>query len=151
MMEDRVVVSVIDRDERDRRRATVLEDTAAAQRLVEALIVAGCDERDVSVFRGREVGMQVVHQVRVHLGFNGGAGASWSAPEVPADPTAWVEPGGGRTVAAAPTTGGWGIHIRADRFVWMCLWAVSIVVLVASLLTSLSRPAPREFVPGTPL
>jgi hypothetical protein len=152
---DRVVVSVIDRDEGDRRRAAVLETMDEAQRLIEALITAGCDQRDVHVFRTHEVEMQVMYRATVHLGRDSSAEEVWSEPQPVDVPAAATEPSEPQAIApldpAIPVTaGGWGIHIRADRLVWMCLWTVSVVVLAASLLTTFSRPAPREFTPGAP-
>jgi hypothetical protein len=125
-----------------------------AQRLVEALITAGCDERDVSVFRTREMQVQVAYSATIRLGRDDSANdfQRVSEPvEIPSIPIDSSEQAIAPVATAGPaTTGGWGLHLRADRFVWMCLWAVSIVVLAASLVTTFSRPAPREFVPGAP-
>jgi len=154
-LEDRVVVSVIDRDEGDRRRATVIEGMDEALRLVEALIAAGCDERDVSVFRTREMQVQVAYSATISLGRADSANDAQNLPQPLDAPTVAVDSSEPQAIAppatASPvTTGGWGIHLRADRLVWMGLWTVSVVVLAASLLTTFSRPAPREFVPGAP-
>ncbi len=174
-LDDAFVVSVLDRREGGCRRATVLGSTDEAQRLVEALIAAGCDSTTVSVFQGREVGMQVSLRPIVRIDAEPEDGcAVWNVPlpmtapstvvESPDEPSGAPEragpnafgsmpttdSGGVQVVSATSTTGGWGIHIRADRLAWVCLWTVSIVVLAASLLTALSRPAPRAFVPGAP-
>jgi len=154
-VEDRVVVAVIDRDEGDCRRATVIEGVDEAQRLIEALIAAGCDERDVSVFRTREMQVQVTYNATIRLSRDASANDVQHLPQPLDAPTVAADSSEPQAIAplatAGPvTTGGWGLHLRADRLVWMCLWTVSIVVLAASLLTTFSRPAPREFVPGAP-
>jgi len=177
-MEDKIVVSVTDRDENNCRRATVLDDADGAARLVEGLIAAGCDASDISVFRSCEVELEVAYSARVSIRGEAAYGEeSWFVPpavgpapemepfELPLATTpVYAEPVVSEASATSslreefrgladsspPVRGGWGFQLRADRVVWLGIWTVSVAILLVAVLTTFSRPAPREFIPGAP-
>lgn len=164
----RVIVSVAGGDEAEPHRATIIESTQAAQRLIEALIAAGCEAKDIDAFCGHEVKVEVALTPTVSLVDQDGSTLAAHLPPLPAPPVA----GPRESVAApalfqlepAPPLGNTPAierdyiegapapryRLRMDRLIWACLWTASIVVLIASLLASTSRSEPREFVPGAP-
>ncbi len=62
-----VIVSVSPRQPDGAQRATVVESTESAVRLVEALIEAGCDSARVSAFAGHEVRVGIEYNPTVAL------------------------------------------------------------------------------------
>ncbi len=150
-------------------RATIVDSPPSAERLVEALIKAGCPGDAVGVFSCDEVSLEVSYKATARIqGTSMGHSFPFHAIEsevvvVMAEDAAYAQPtelelapalvvhevaGGGTDVPPA----GPALHlrIRADRVVWASLWTLSVLILGASLLISLSKPAPREFTPVAP-
>ncbi len=173
MVGEKVIVSVIDHGDESCRRASILDDDDGAVRLVEALISAGCDPQDISVFRGQNLEVEIALRPAVVLHGPGVPPAAPTAAQVTADRIDALpagQPQGDEmpapaqsapvdhdeivrpetTVTGSPAVGDRRIHLRVDRIVWLALWTVSMIVLAASLLASFSHPAPKQFVPRAP-
>ena len=158
-----VIVSIVARENGGSRRATLLDNTDSAQRLVEALIEAGCDTARVQAYSSREVRVGIEFNPTVALYDNDGGVIAAALAEVatpppntatgvpiePARPP--VEPEAQPVESSPATAPAPNFHVRADRIVFACLWAASLIVLLASLAVSLSRSGPREFVPTEPV
>src|SRR5437867_12617019 len=67
-----VIVSIVARENGGSRRATLLDNTDSAQRLVEALIEAGCDTARVQAYSSREVRVGIEFNPTVALYDNDG-------------------------------------------------------------------------------
>src|SRR5438093_9042060 len=148
-----LIVSVSPRGSTGARRATILDTTDSAVRVVESLIEAGCDTARVQAFSGREVRVGIEFNPTVALYDTDGAiiaaalaGAATPPVITPASAPFEREPEPAEALPAGATAR--NLHLRMDRIVFASLWIASLVILLASLAVSISLPQPPAFVPA---
>jgi hypothetical protein len=141
---------------RDEGRTTIgqgslIDNTAKAERIVEALIEAGVEADAVTALRATELPLTVSYRWRVELLERGDGQYNAPAPPTPA-PTArsqtrLISRAGRLLEEVTPES---PFQLRMDRVLWLGLWAASLFILATSLMASLSRGSAREFVVGSP-
>ena len=156
-----ILVAVRDEGDESRGQASLIANIGRAERIVAALVEAGVEPENVSALRAREIPLKVSYHWDVEIS---GEDTAESPRPRPARQSRAAQPQtvGARTVHARSDGGigflkyGWELlkeatpqhpfQLRFDRLVWLSLWAVSLLILGVSLVSSLSKGTAREFV-----
>lgn len=146
---EQILVAVRDEGQERRGQGSLIDDRRRAERIVAALIEAGVEEQAVSALRARELPLTVTYRWVVEL-----VDQREAAPKGPGDLGPAAEWARGLLTKAArlleEVTPDSPFQLRMDRVVWLSLWAGSLLILVMSLMSSLSRGTAREFVVEAP-
>lgn len=156
-----ILVAVRDEGDESRGQASLIANIGRAERIVAALVEAGVEPQAVSALRAREIPLKVSYCWDVEISDEDTAESHRSRPARQSR-TAQPQSVGARTVQARNDGGGgllrqgWELlkevapqhpfQLRFDRLVWLSLWAVSLLLLGISLVSSLSQGTAREFV-----
>jgi hypothetical protein len=147
---ERILVAVRDVGQEDRGQGSLIDSIERAERIVAALVEAGVEPEAVAALRARELPLKVSYRWDVEI-FDKEDARPRGRPTAPqANEDARGGPLKGAIELLREVTPESPFELRLDRVVWVGLWAVSLLILGLSIITSLSRGAAREFVVEVP-
>jgi hypothetical protein len=143
---DQILVALRDEGDVQRGHGSLIGNLQRAERIVAALVEKGVEQEAVSALRVRELPLKITYRWDVEICGNEGAAPARSPALTPSKDRR-------RDGLLAGTAGllrellpEKPFQLRFDRVVWLSLWAVSLLLLGISVLTTLSKGSAREFV-----